>query len=650
MGRLSGFPYRRLVPVHPSFGAGTGYQVTHNVVTADFGGLCRADFGDVRFTALDGTTQLKYLITAKTDGVSATFLVQVTDDLNYAEVGIFMYFGNPTETTTGSTTVYDFYDDASVDGRANYVRRKVEGGSLTTLGWSSSVYSASVPANDSYFFEIQGLTSGGNYELQIDYKVFLDRFSSSGNLFATGFGGHYTSSGMYFVRDIQYGAINQKYLTVTKEDHPGTTPVSNTELLPTVPETNWKPANTWFTCKGRFYNNNFYFTTSYQNEEILRSDSTYKSGTYGVMFTLQNGNLISFRNLVVRHYTYPEPYVINMGPIETEVVNLNKVESCAFASVYVRAQGEKWQTLGAIENGMLNIMNFSTLDSFGKNKPNGALNLSASCKMKQTSIVELGLNDTICNGRNDFLFKLTDSDDPSGLAVGGWVLMSAIKSGVKAKLVADGDPRTNRVIELVWRGSAVDAYSEHINLLSPILVDSDFESSSDAGTFHSIGLYTATSDGGSAQTSHLVPCGVLSVDFYTPSGSTHVVIGPVSNVRLSLETIPSNDTLRRYLPNTVIAFAEYDWMATDSDDVQTLDEITADDVSLYITMLDGIVFALSTNVGIASNFESVGDTDKARVTRFTHQGRILQSSLASIITQPEEGYGYGYGEQYGQQL
>jgi hypothetical protein len=73
---------------------------------------CRTDFGDIRFTASDGATQLNYWIQSSSTGVMATFWVKITDNLSGASSTIYLYYGNPSATTTSNgAAVWTLYDD-----------------------------------------------------------------------------------------------------------------------------------------------------------------------------------------------------------------------------------------------------------------------------------------------------------------------------------------------------------------------------------------------------------------------------------------------------------------------------------------------------------------------------------------------------------
>ena len=82
-------------------------------------GFCREDFGDIRFTAEDGTTQLKYWIEEKIDGDYARFWVEIPNiPADPDTVTIYIYYGDPYATTTASSgdEIFLFFDDFSGSG------------------------------------------------------------------------------------------------------------------------------------------------------------------------------------------------------------------------------------------------------------------------------------------------------------------------------------------------------------------------------------------------------------------------------------------------------------------------------------------------------------------------------------------------------
>jgi hypothetical protein len=79
-------------------------------------GHAKADWGDLRFTASDGTTLLDYWIEEKVNSVSATAWVEVSDSLSTVDTTIYMYYGHADETDAGNgVNTFTFFDDFSVD-------------------------------------------------------------------------------------------------------------------------------------------------------------------------------------------------------------------------------------------------------------------------------------------------------------------------------------------------------------------------------------------------------------------------------------------------------------------------------------------------------------------------------------------------------
>ena len=113
-----------------SAGAGTNYQTcikvykttgTDGTETLDgetvgkvyVGSNCRDDFGDIRFTDNDGSTELDYWMESSTSGVSAKFWVEVADTLE-SNATIYVYYNNATQTTTSNgANTFLFFEDWS---------------------------------------------------------------------------------------------------------------------------------------------------------------------------------------------------------------------------------------------------------------------------------------------------------------------------------------------------------------------------------------------------------------------------------------------------------------------------------------------------------------------------------------------------------
>jgi len=120
-GWLSGFQYRKAHVISTSTSAGTDYQIrltVHYATNTDSGedvylnGHSRTDFGDVRFTDDDGTTELDYWMEEYATSATSTFWVEVTDDLSSLDQTIYIYYGSSTASTTSNgTSTFVLFDD-----------------------------------------------------------------------------------------------------------------------------------------------------------------------------------------------------------------------------------------------------------------------------------------------------------------------------------------------------------------------------------------------------------------------------------------------------------------------------------------------------------------------------------------------------------
>ena len=123
MGWLSGWQYRKSHEIEgSSAGAQTNYQVkiiVHKGTGTDSGehvycnNHCRDDFGDIRFTKDDGTTELYYWLEEYISGDKATFWVKIPSiPASPDKATIYIYYGKSDATTTsnGKDTFPIFYD------------------------------------------------------------------------------------------------------------------------------------------------------------------------------------------------------------------------------------------------------------------------------------------------------------------------------------------------------------------------------------------------------------------------------------------------------------------------------------------------------------------------------------------------------------
>jgi len=143
MGWLTGWNYRKSHVINAQAGAGTDYQkriVVYYGAGVDSGedvyldSKCRTDFGDVRFTDDDGSTELDYWMESKTDSDNAVFWVEVKDDLSTNAQTIYVYYGKADATTTSNgTNTFLVFDEFGSDLWDNLggATHNVSGGQMT---------------------------------------------------------------------------------------------------------------------------------------------------------------------------------------------------------------------------------------------------------------------------------------------------------------------------------------------------------------------------------------------------------------------------------------------------------------------------------------------------------------------------------------
>ena len=113
VGLLTNYPIR--IVVHYGSGIDSGEDVyLYN--------SSRSDFGDVRFTGSDGSTQLDYWIEERTDGNYAVFWVEVDRiDASPGSGTVYIYYGNNAATTTSNgKNTFDWFDDFYWDSSVDY--------------------------------------------------------------------------------------------------------------------------------------------------------------------------------------------------------------------------------------------------------------------------------------------------------------------------------------------------------------------------------------------------------------------------------------------------------------------------------------------------------------------------------------------------
>jgi len=73
---------------------------------------CKADFGDIRFTANDGVTELSYWIEEKVPGSHAVFWIKIPNDLSTRSQSFYVYYGKGTASAASNgDNTFLFFDD-----------------------------------------------------------------------------------------------------------------------------------------------------------------------------------------------------------------------------------------------------------------------------------------------------------------------------------------------------------------------------------------------------------------------------------------------------------------------------------------------------------------------------------------------------------
>jgi hypothetical protein len=204
---LDGWTYRKSHTIINATDAGTNYQVRINIdysngtdsgSTVYLDGICQTDFDDIRFTDYNGSVLLDYWMETKTDGVNATFWVEISDDLSLSNALIYVYYGNDTVTTTsnGAETFVQFDDftgNTTTMSIYNENPLKIE----VTHNTTGDVLQCTWKTNSSYPYVCSHaywnpVSSG--YAMRMNYFRALPYDNSSNRIYSMYFGENYTEA------------------------------------------------------------------------------------------------------------------------------------------------------------------------------------------------------------------------------------------------------------------------------------------------------------------------------------------------------------------------------------------------------------------------------------------------------------------------
>ena len=320
-------------------------------------------------------------------------------------------------------------------------------------------------------------------------------------------------------------------------------------------------------------------------------------------------------------------------------------KSAGISKLYIKpASGETWQSLGLIRNGELKVTPYSTEDTYKRNYVH-AFTIEAKVELMQTSVAEVELIDSIVNGSNNFLFKLSDAAAiPSSAAVTtGWVILTSSQVGVSAKYQCDGNPSSTQFIELMIKGSIIGTSLDAI--LKASIDDGDFHITTTASQTYSnnngslggtlFSYYnTTTADDNRGIVGNIKPNGFSTVQLQDSSdtSSGYTTAGRVRNGKATFDFIAEEDSLGRPNVYGVDVDIEYEYLVADDTNLLLLDSLNSTATDVKITLLDGKVLTLASKLGVGVSFENVGDFDKFRVLKYSHKGRISVSDFDGVVS------------------
>lgn len=189
---LAGWGFRKILYITGSTaGAVTDYQLklnvhksagTDTITDVYLETNVRDDFGDIRFTESDGTTILDYWIESYISGTSAIIWIKVSAiPASPNTTTIYIYYNNPSETTTSSgTNTFMFFDDFTVDSSANYTIFNVNTGNNATKTWDAGGFLKIASINPTWH---KVLYNAGSFDknISISAKIRIDNYGEDTN-------------------------------------------------------------------------------------------------------------------------------------------------------------------------------------------------------------------------------------------------------------------------------------------------------------------------------------------------------------------------------------------------------------------------------------------------------------------------------------
>ncbi|OQB02798.1 MAG: hypothetical protein BWY21_02219 [Parcubacteria group bacterium ADurb.Bin216] len=270
-------PKRKPITItNPSGAVLTSYPV---YFTLTYDSDMKSDFGDLRFTASNGTTLLNYWIESKINSTTAKIWVKVPS-LPTSGTTIYAYFGNPSfsEQSSGSGT-FELYDDFI-------------GSSLSTSKWGGSctVSSGICSISNSVVSSISAYSYGLGYALRTYAR--LGNVGGSGNYQNMLF---YSGSNAYSYFDFGNSA-NSNYSANTYNG-------SNAQLTNIGGSSAFPNYNIWEIKKISGSKSTFYI-----NNSLIATNTNYiTTGSGGIQFGANGGAFVYIDWALIRKAVDNEP-------------------------------------------------------------------------------------------------------------------------------------------------------------------------------------------------------------------------------------------------------------------------------------------------------------------------------------------------------
>jgi len=333
MAWLAGWKYRKKHDINGStVGSVSGYQikiVVHYGSGADsdenvyLDGSCKNDFGDVRFTADDGVTELPYWMEEKVDGDYAIFWVKIPNIPASPDIAsIYVYFGNPEAVYEGSgSEVFEFFDDFE-DGVLNTNKWTVLAGT-----WDEKVGYLETAAGDTVHI-IRSTYSGDNYAIETRVRPVSGTYRTGGAASRIQDVDNYYR---HYLKDAADQIELRKILA--GDDY----------TLETAAKT--ISTNVWYRVTGTVYGTTLRLTVN--GTAISATDESFASGYAG----LYGHGTMDYDFFAVRKYVEPEPShgtwyaaeayqevseTVSIADLKLAQPRLPKTESLAISDVYTR--------------------------------------------------------------------------------------------------------------------------------------------------------------------------------------------------------------------------------------------------------------------------------------------------------------------------